>query len=73
MANEKVKVPKMVKFAMAQAKLDNPRTSGAVRTAWLNALRGYTEGKKRQGKHDRDARGGKPVPTETETASTPEA
>lgn len=71
MAIEKVKVPKMVKFAMAQAKLANPRTSGAVRTAWLNALRVYTEGKKRQGKNDRDARGGKAVPAET--ASTPEA
>lgn len=67
MANDKVKVPKMVKMAMAQAKLANPKTSGDVRRAWINALRGYTEGKKRQHKNDRDLRGGKEV-SENSTA-----
>lgn len=72
MANEKVKVPKMVKFAMANAKLTNPKTSGRIRDIWLNALRTQAEGKKRQGKNDRTARTIEPRTT-TETASIAEA
>lgn len=72
MAIEKVKVPKMVKFAMANAKLADPKTSGRIRNIWLDALRTQAEGKKRQAKNDRTARVMEPRTT-TETASIAEA
>lgn len=51
----KVKVSKMAKQAMANAKLNNPATAGDYRRAWISALTDYEDGKKRQGKFKQEA------------------
>ena len=51
----KVKVSKMAKQAMANAKLNNPATAGDYRRAWLSALTDYEDGKKHQGKFKQEA------------------
>ena len=51
----RLKVPKMVKQAMATAKLNNPATAGDYRRAWVSALTDYEDGKKRQGKFKQEA------------------
>ena len=51
----KVKVSKMAKQAMANAKLNNPATAGDYRRAWVSALTDYEDGKKRQGKFKQEA------------------
>ena len=51
----KVKVPKMVKQAMANAKLNNPATAGDYRRAWVSSLTDFEDGKKRQGKFKQEA------------------
>lgn len=51
----RVKVSKMVKQAMANAKLNNPATAGDYRRAWVSALTDYEDGKKRQGKFKQEA------------------
>ena len=51
----RVKVSKMVKQAMANAKLNNPKTAGDYRRAWISALTDYEDGKKRQGKFKQEA------------------
>lgn len=51
----KLKVPKMVKQAMANAKLNNPNTAGDYRRAWVSALTNFEDGKKRQGKFKQEA------------------
>lgn len=53
--NARVKVSKMIKQAMANAKLQNPKTSGDVRRAWLSALTDFEDGKKRQGKFKQES------------------
>lgn len=50
-----MKVSKMVKQAMANAKLNNPKTSGDVRRAWVSAITDFEDGKKRQGKFKQEA------------------
>ena len=51
----KVKVSKMAKQAMANAKLNNPATAGDYRRAWVSALTDFEDGKKRQGKFKQEA------------------
>lgn len=53
--NTRVKVSKMIKQAMANAKLQNPKTSGDYRRAWLSALTDFEDGKKRQGKFKQES------------------
>lgn len=50
-----MKVSKMIKQAMANAKLQNPKTSGDVRKAWLSAIHSYEYAKKNQGKKTQEA------------------
>lgn len=50
-----MKVSKMIKQAMANAKLQNPKTSGDVRRAWISAIKGYEYAKKNMGKKTQEA------------------
>lgn len=50
-----MKVSKMIKQAMANAKLQNPKTSGDVRRAWISAIKSYEYAKKNMGKKTQEA------------------
>lgn len=50
-----MKVSKMIKQAMANAKLQNPKTSGDVRRAWISAIKSHEHAKKNMGKKIQEA------------------
>lgn len=50
-----MKVSKMIKQAMANAKLQNPKTSGDYRRAWINAIKNSEHAKKNAGKKIQEA------------------
>lgn len=50
-----MKVSKMIKQAMANAKLQNPKNYRCVHRAWVGAVTDFEDGKKRQGKFKQEA------------------
>ena len=50
-----MKVSKMIKQAMANAKLQNPRHFRHVHRAWIGAVKDFEYAKKNQGKQKQEA------------------